>query len=111
MRLPGRLLVQTKNGEFAAVESEAGVINKRFSLSPLTADFNADGAPDVVHVNLAGKSKAFLSNNQKDHFVKVSLPNSVGSISAMVKAELDDGRTIYEPFVKGEGYVRTLPRW
>ena len=35
--------------------------------------------------------------------VKVSLPNIAEAVSAMVKAELADGRTIYEPFVKGEG--------
>jgi len=103
LRLPGRFLVQNQNGEFAAVGAQAGVVNKRFSISTLTADFNQDGAPDLVHINLAGKSKAFISNNATKSFVKVQLPNTVDSVSAMVKAELSDGRTIYEPFVKGEG--------
>jgi hypothetical protein len=95
--------VQNQNGEFAAVGAQAGVVNKRFSISTVSADFNQDGAPDLVHVNLAGKSKAFISNNATKYFVKVQLPNTVDSVSAMVKAELSDGRTIYEPFVKGEG--------
>jgi hypothetical protein len=103
LRLPGRFLVQNQHGEFAAVGTQAGVVNTRFSISPLSADFNQDGAPDLVHVNLAGKSKAFISNNATKDFVKVQLPNTVESVSAMVKAELSDGRTIYEPFVKGEG--------
>jgi hypothetical protein len=103
LRLPGRFLVQNQSGEFAPVGAQAGVVNKRFSLSTLSADFNQDGAPDLVHVNLAGKSKAFISNNATKSFVKVQLPNTVDSVSAMVKAELSDGRTIYEPFVKGEG--------
>ena len=103
LRLPGRLLIQNENTEFAAVGAEAGVINKRFSISPVTADFNGDGAPDIVHVNLAGKSKAFLSKGGPKHFVKVVLPNTVDSVSAMVKAELEDGTSVYEPFVKGEG--------
>ena len=103
LRLPGRFMVQNEDGEFAAVGAEAGVINKEFGLSPITADFNQDGAPDVVHINLAGKSKVFLSKNAQTGFVKVKLPNAVESVSAMVKAELADGRTIYEPFVKGEG--------
>jgi hypothetical protein len=103
LRLPGRFLMQNQNGEFAAVGAQAGVVDKRFSISPLSADFNQDGAPDLVHVNLAGKSKAFISNNATKYFVKVQLPKTVGSVSAMVKAELSDGRTIYEPFVKGEG--------
>ena len=103
LRLPGRFLVQNTDGEFAAVGAEAGVINKGFGLSPVTADFNQDGAPDLVHINLAGHSKVFLSKNTQNGFVKVKLPNAVESVSAMVKAELADGRTIYEPFVKGEG--------
>ena len=103
LRLPGRFLVQNGDGEFAAVGAEAGVINKGFGLSPVTADFNQDGAPDLVHINLAGQSKIFLSKNTQKGFVKVKLPNVVESVSAMVKAELADGRTIYEPFVKGEG--------
>ncbi|MDB2686547.1 CRTAC1 family protein [Mariniblastus sp.] len=103
LRLPGRFLIQNKNGEFAAVGAEAGVINKEFGLSPITADFNGDGAPDLVHVNLSGQSKVFLSKNAPKGFVKVKLPNEVESVSAMVKAELADGRMIYEPFVKGEG--------
>ena len=95
--------MQNEHGEFAAVGEQAGVVNRRFSISTLSADFNLDGAPDLVHVNLAGKSKAFISNNATKSFVKVQLPNTVASVSAMVKAELSDGRTIYEPFVKGEG--------
>ncbi len=103
LRLPGRFLIQNADGEFAAVGTEACVVNKGFSLSTISADFNQDGAPDLVHVNLAGKSKVFLSKNTQQGFVKVQLPNVVESVSAMVKAELADGRTIYEPFVKGEG--------
>ena len=103
LRLPGRFLIQNAEGEFAAVGAEAGVINKGFGLSPVTADFNQDGAPDLVHINLSGQSKVFLSKSTLKGFVKVKLPNVVESVSALVKAELADGRTIYEPFVKGEG--------
>lgn len=103
LRLPGRFMLQNTAGEFAAVGSQAGVVNKRYSISPVTADFNLDGVPDLVHINLAGKSKAFISNNDSKNFIKVKLPNTVRSVGAMVKATLSDGRTLYRPFVKGEG--------
>ena len=103
LRLPGRFMIQNEKGEFAAVGKEAGVVNKRYSIAPLTADFNLDGAPDLVHVNLAGKSKAFLSSNTSTNFAKIKLPNTAASVGAIVKAELSDGRTLYRPFVKGEG--------
>ncbi|MFB3103569.1 MAG: FG-GAP repeat domain-containing protein, partial [Pseudomonadales bacterium] len=103
LRLPCRFFVQNVNGEFAAVGAEAGVVNRRYGISPLTADFNLDGAPDIVHVNLAGKSKVYISKNETTDYVKVKLPNTVKSIGAIVKATLSDGRTLYRPFVKGEG--------
>lgn len=103
LRLPGRFLVQNESGEFAEVGAAAGVVNKRFSISPLTADFNLDGAPDLVHANLAGKSQAFISSAANANFIRVQLPNTTESVGAVASAELADGRVIYRPFVKGEG--------
>lgn len=103
LRLPGRLLIQNDAGEFAAVGSEAGVINRRYSIAPITADFNGDGYPDIVHVNLAGRSQAFLSEGGDNGYVKVQLPNQVSSIAASVQVELADGSTLTKQFVSGEG--------
>ena len=103
LRLPCRFLVQNGQGQFAEVGKQAGVVNKSFGIAPLTADFNQDGAPDLVHVNLAGKSRAFLSDYEGDGYVKVKLANTVDSVGAIIKATLSDGRTLSRPFVKGEG--------
>lgn len=103
LRLPGRLLVQNTSGEFAAVGKEAGVVNRRYSISPLTADFNDDGYPDIVHVNISGRSQAFLSAGGEAGYLKVKLPNRVSSIGATVSVSLADGRTLTKWFVLGEG--------
>jgi hypothetical protein len=104
MRAPGRLLVQTPAGEFAEVGAEAGVVNPRFSIAPVTADFNNDGRPDIVHINIAGRSKVFLSSGEsRNGFLKVQLPRDVSSIGAMVTIELEDGKKLFRPFVSGEG--------
>ena len=103
LRLPGRLMIQNEVGEFAAVGAEAGVINKRYSIAPITADFNQDGYPDIVHVNLAGRSQAFLSKGGDAGYLKVKLPNDVASIAATVTVTLDDGTTLTKLFVSGEG--------
>jgi hypothetical protein len=103
LRLPGRLLVQNPNGEFAAVGKRAGVSNPFFSIAPLTADFNGDGYPDIVHANLFGPSKAFLSKGGGGSYLKISLPDSVESIGAMVTVTRDDGKILYLPYVSGEG--------
>ncbi|MFV1998485.1 MAG: FG-GAP repeat domain-containing protein [Acidiferrobacterales bacterium] len=103
LRLPGRLLVQNPDSEFAEVGEQAGVSNPFFSISPLTADFNGDGYPDIVHANLAGPSKAFLSKGGGGSYLKISLPDSVGSVGAMVTVTRDDGKVLYLPYVSGEG--------
>ncbi|MFV1998657.1 MAG: FG-GAP repeat domain-containing protein [Acidiferrobacterales bacterium] len=103
LRLPGRLLVQNPNGEFAEVGKQAGVSNPFFSIAPLTADFNGDGYPDIVHANLAGPSKAFLSKGGGSSYLKISLSDSVESIGAMVTITRDDGKILYLPYVSGEG--------
>lgn len=105
LRLPGRFLVQNENGEFAEVGAQSGVVNKRYSITPITADFNQDGYPDLVHVNLAGKSKAFISKGGKAAYLKVSLPNTIESIAAKITVKLDNGKTLYRDYVSGEGLV------
>jgi len=103
LRSDGRLLLQTPNGEFATAEKEAGVINRTFSISPLTADFNGDGRPDIVHANLNGDSKLFLSKAGKGNYLKVELPDNVSSIAATITVNLSDGRILSRPYVSGEG--------
>ena len=107
MRLPGRLFIQTENNEFAEVGAEAGVVNKRYSIAPVTADFNGDGASDIVHINVAGKSQAFLSQGAANGngYLKVKMPRDISSIGAMVEITLEDGTVLYKPYVSGEGLV------
>jgi len=103
LRLNGRLLLQTPRGEFAPAGRQAGVINPAFSIAPLTADFNQDGYPDIVHANLDGPSQLFLSKGGHARYLKVRLPDDVASIGATIKVSLDDGRVLSRPFVSGEG--------
>jgi len=105
LRLPGRFLVQNEANEFAEVGEQSSVINKGFSISPITADFNQDGYPDVVHVNIAGKSKAFISKGGKAAYIKVTLPKTIESIAAKIKVTLDNGKVIHRDYVSGEGLL------
>jgi hypothetical protein len=105
LRGPGRLMIQNKQGEFAAVGGQAGVINRRYSIAPLTADFNGDGRPDIVHVNIAGRSQAFMSQPGKGKSLKVKLANQIHSIGAKVTITMADGSMQSKWFIRGEGLV------
>ncbi|MCK5188981.1 MAG: VCBS repeat-containing protein, partial [Methylococcales bacterium] len=103
LRLPGRFLMQTETGEFAETGQESGIINAEYSISPVTADFNNDGYPDVVHVNIAGKSKAFINQGGNGHYLKVKLPDTIDSIAAKIMVKRSDGKILHRDFVSGEG--------
>ena len=103
LRLPGRFLLQTPTGEFAETGEQSGVINTGYSITPITADFNNDGYPDVVHVNVAGKSKAFINKGGDAKYLKVKLPDTVASIAAKITVRRSDGRVLRRDYVLGEG--------
>ncbi len=104
-RLDGRFLLQTEEGQFAEVSKEVGVSNREFGITPLTADFNQDGYPDLVHVNILGEMQVYLSEGGDQNHLKVKLPNTLSSIGARVSVTLADGNVLNQYFVVGEGLV------
>jgi len=84
---------------------EAGVTNRAYGISPLTADFNQDGYPDLIHLNLLGEQNVFLSKGGTQGYLKVQLPNTVDSIGANVSVQLEDGSELVRQFIIGEGLV------
>ena len=105
LRLLGRFLVQNPNGQFAVAEEEAGVENALYGISPLTADFNNDGYPDLLHINLDGPVKAFINEGGDANYVKVKLPDNVASIGATITVTTASGKTYTAPFISGEGLM------
>lgn len=102
-RLPGRLLVQKDDNTFASAEQQAGVENRLFAITPLAADFNGDGYPDLVYANLNGPARVFLNKGGSAHHLKVALKDEPKSIGAMVTVETAAGRKLYGHFITSEG--------
>ena len=103
LRLPGRFLIQNTVGEFAETGEQSGVINTGYGITPITADFNNDGYPDLVHINVAGKSKAFINKGGNAKYLKVKLPDTITSIAAKIVVKRSDGTTLRRDYVSGEG--------
>ncbi len=103
LRLSGRILLQRDGSEFVAVGGSQGGQSRHYGMTPLTADFNADGHPDLVHINLAGKTKVFLSKEGNNHWLKVKLPDILESLGAVVTVKTLGGKTFRKRFFTGFG--------
>ena len=102
-KLPGRMLLQRNDNTFASVEKEAGVVNKNYEIAAVLADFNDDGYPDQVRVNLAGTSKAFISNGGSNRYIKVKMASTAKLLGSKVTVDLNDGSKLYDWHLSGEG--------
>ncbi|HFA50687.1 MAG TPA: CRTAC1 family protein [Bacteroidetes bacterium] len=102
-KLPGRFLLQRPGGKFAAVEDQAGVINKNYAITPLTSDFNQDGYPDLVFSNLDGKIKAFINRGGANHYLSVRFPETAEYAGTTVQVQTADGKTLSDVYVIGKG--------
>jgi len=102
-KLPCRFLLQRPDGTFAAVEDQAGAINKNYAITPLTSDFNQDGYPDLIYTNLNGPVKALINNGGANHYVGVRFPETSEYSGAAVQLITDTGQKVSEVYVTGEG--------
>ena len=59
--------------------------------------------PDIVHVNMVGHSKVFLSIKGENHFLKVKLPDTVRSLGAEVSVKTESGKVLKQLFLPGKG--------
>lgn len=101
-KLPCRLLIQQENGRFAAVEEQAGVVNKNYAITPLSSDFNGDGYPDLIYSNLDGPLKVFVSNGGDGKFLKVRMIKNATTLGAKIRVR-NGGSVISDFLVSGEG--------
>lgn len=102
-KLPCRFLVQRPDGTFAAVEDQAGVINKNYAITPLVADFNADGYPDLLYANLSGQSRAFINKGGDHNYIAFRFAEKAANAGAHVSVKLDDDSVMSDVYVIGEG--------
>ncbi|HEX7026402.1 MAG TPA: CRTAC1 family protein [Gammaproteobacteria bacterium] len=102
-RNSGKLLLQKDNGTFAPVERIARVENRRFGISPLVADFNNDGYPDLVHVNLDGPAVARINHGGNANFIKVDLGDSPLALGARVSLLTETGDRHSKQQLSGQG--------
>jgi len=100
---PGRLLQQSSDGQFQAVEEIAGLTNEHFGVNMVVTDFNRDGWPDVVLGNLDSELRAFINQGGTNHWLKVRLPDAPRSLGAIVTVKTSGGDTYVNQVYTSEG--------
>jgi len=100
-KLNGRVLMQEKDGSFTPITQVSGLNNPYYGTSPLTADFNQDGYPDVVFINFSGPSKAYLNKGGNHNYLKVVFPDNTESLGARVDVEKLDGTILSKQVIGG----------
>lgn len=101
--LPCRFLLQMPSGKFASVEEQAGVVNKHFGITPLSSDFNRDGYPDLVYININGQSRAFMNKGGNANYLKVIMQDTNESLGAKLTLYFTDSTTLVNWNLVGEG--------
>lgn len=102
-KLPCRFLLQKPDGTFSAVEQQAGLVNRNYALTPLTSDFNDDGYPDLIYVNLNGPVRAFLNEGGDHNYLKVKVLESRDNVGTKATLLLADGQSRSDVYIIGEG--------
>ncbi|MCR9145100.1 MAG: CRTAC1 family protein [bacterium] len=106
-KAPGRFLLQAPGGRFVPSGELAGVENYYYGQSPLTGDFNNDGAPDLIYVNMDGPARAFLSKpaDRPGNYLKVAFADTVANLGAKVTVKTADGESQTREFIAGLGFL------
>ncbi len=81
---------------------ELGLNNPYYGQSPLIADVNGDGKPDVFWINMAGPVRGFL-NQSNGQTVKVLVPDQAGYLGATLVLEMSKGNSYTKQIVAGVG--------
>ncbi len=98
--LPWRFLLQKGDQTFAAAWKKSGVENSHYWITPLISDFNNDWLQDLVWVNIAGSSYAYIQEKtNKNSYINISFPETAQYIWAAVTIILDDGTSLYDAYI------------
>lgn len=107
-KLPCRFLIQRDDQTFAAVEQQAGVINMNYAITPLSSDFNQDGYPDLIYVNLDGPVRVLLNGGGKQNYLKIRFPETGKFAGAKAEVKTANGKRMSDFYVIGEGLCSDL---
>ncbi|MDJ0949775.1 MAG: CRTAC1 family protein [Alphaproteobacteria bacterium] len=100
-----RLLLQDASGAFVPATQASGAENAAFGQAVLSADFDSNGHPDLLYVNLDGPPRAFLNQGDESRSVTVRLADATRAIGARVTVRRADGLRLSGQVTAGGGFM------
>jgi len=104
-RLDSRLLMQTDEGTFLPATEAANAENPYYGTTPITSDFNADGYPDIVWVNLDEPTRVLMNDGGVNSALTITLPDTVEYIGARIDITYTDKTIQSHQKVIGQGLM------
>ncbi len=104
---PGRLFYQYQRGAFVDVAVAAGAANAHYGTSPVIADLNRDGFPDLVLVNRKGPVRVLINRGNRNHWLGIRLRgrDNASTLGTRVVLHLKDGTRLTRQHIAGEGFM------
>jgi enediyne biosynthesis protein E4 len=100
----GRVFIQTSSSVFVPVTGISGASNSYYGVSPIISDFNLDGRPDIVFVNVDGPLRATLNvTDTASTPISVVLKDNALSLGTTIIMETVNGSIQTRQFMKGNG--------
>lgn len=98
----GKLLLNNGEGGFTSVGKISGAEARGFGVTPIVADFNNDGWPDIVWVNIKGKAQAFISEGNGKQGKVIRMPNTTEYLGTIITTTHQGGKTVRQ-VIAGQG--------
>ena len=105
-KLPNKAFIQVVDDDKRGFyhDDNLGLNNPYYGQSPLIADLNNDGKPDVVWLNMDGPARAFI-NQSKNNYLKVVVPDDVNYLGATLSVETAAGRSYSKQVMANIGFA------
>jgi hypothetical protein len=96
--------LQTQTDNTFQHSDALGLNNPHFGQSPVIADLNNDGKPDVLWLNMNGTAKAFL-NRSTANFFAISINDSASLLGTLLRLDMTSGENYTREVVISTGML------
>lgn len=104
-KLDSRLLIQTDDHIFLPTTEASNAQNPYYGTTPLISDFNQDGYPDLIWVNLGEPTRVLMNNGGDNIGLHIAIPDSLEYLGSRVDIEYNDGTISSHQVIAGQGLL------